>query len=172
MRSVKIDRFLRVAVGLLSVVLIYVLYAAIHERVVVAGDTAPDFTITTDDGRTLSVHNFGGKLLVLHFWASWCQPCVEETPSLNAFAQQFADKGVVVLGVSVDRDLNAYQRFLQTFHPAFLTARDFQIHEDYGTFIYPESYFIDLSGRVLRKLDVAGINWMSPQMISYVNSIL
>jgi cytochrome c biogenesis protein CcmG, thiol:disulfide interchange protein DsbE len=172
MRSVKVDRLLRLGIGLLSVVLVYVLYATIHQRVVVAGDTAPDFSVTTDEGRTISVHNFGGKLLILHFWASWCQPCVEETPSLSAFTQQFADKGVVVLGISVDQDINAYQRFVQQFHPAFLTARDSQVHQDYGTFIYPETYFIDSTGRVLRKLDVAGIDWMSPQMISYVKSIL
>jgi len=172
MRSVKIDRLLRVGIGLLSVVLIYVLYAALHQRIVVAGDSAPDFTVRADDGRTVSVRNFGGKLLVLHFWASWCQPCVEETPSLSSFAQQFADKGVVVLGVSVDRDINAYQRFLEHFRPAFLTVRDFTVHEDYGTYMYPESYFIDSSGRVLRKFDVAGINWLDPKLTSWVNSVL
>ena len=172
MQSVKIDRLLRIGIGLLSVMLIYVLYAALHQRVVAAGDSAPDFNITADNGRTVSVHNFGGKLLILHFWASWCAPCIEETPSLNAFTQEFADKGVVVLGVSVDKDLSAYQRFLQQFRPTFLTARDAQIHEDYGTFMYPETYFIDPNGRVLRKLDVAGINWMDPQLTSWVKTQL
>jgi|SRR5579871_3763607 len=172
MGTVKIDRFLRVGIGLLSVVLIYVLYAALHQHVVVAGDSAPDFTITADNGRTVSVRNFGGKLLVLHFWASWCAPCVEETPSLSQFAQEYGPKGVVVLAVSVDRDQKAYERFLAQFHPAFLTARDFTVHEDYGTFIYPETYIIDTSGRVLRKFDVAGINWMDSQMTSYINSLL
>ena len=172
MRRVKIDWILRAGIGVMLVALVYVLYAAIYQRVVVAGDRAPKFTITADNGRSVSVPDFGGKLLVLNFWASWCQPCVEEEPSLNAFAQQFADKGVVVLGVSVDQDLSAYQKFLQRFHPSFLTVRDSKIHEDYGTFIYPESYFIDSSGTVVRKLDVAGINWTDPQMISYVNSLL
>jgi len=172
MRGVKIDSILRAGIGVMLVALVYVLYATIYQRVVVAGDRAPKFAITADNGRSVSVPDFGGKLLVLNFWASWCQPCVEEEPSLNAFAQQFADKGVVVLGVSVDQDLNAYQKFLQRFHPSFLTVRDSKIHEDYGTFIYPESYFIDSSGMVVRKLDVAGINWTDPQMISYVNSLL
>ena len=172
MRTVKIDWLLRAGIGVLSVALVYVLYAAIHQHVVVAGDKAPSFTITADDGRTVSVPDFGGKLLLLNFWASWCEPCVEETPSLSEFARQYANKGVVVLGVSVDRDKNAYQKFLDRFQPAFLTARDFKIHEDYGTYIYPESYFIDRSGRVLRKLDVAGINFTSPEMTSWVNSLL
>jgi cytochrome c biogenesis protein CcmG, thiol:disulfide interchange protein DsbE len=172
MRSVKIDWFLRAGIMLLSAALIYVLYSAIHERVVVAGDKAPNFTITADDGRTISVPDFPGKLLVLNFWATWCPPCVEETPSLSEFARAYADKGVVVLGISVDRDGNAYQKFLDRFRPSFLTVRDFKIHEDYGTYVYPDTYFIDRSGRVVRKLDVAGVNFTDPQMLSWVNSLL
>ena len=172
MGRVKIEWILRACIGVMLVALVFVLYAAIYQRVVVAGDRAPKFTITTDNGRSVSIPDFGGKVLVLNFWASWCQPCVEEEPSLNAFAQQFANKGVVVLGVSVDKDITAYQKFIERFRPSFLTVRDSKIHEDYGTFIYPESYFIDSSGMVVRKLDVAGINWTDPQMISFVNSLL
>ncbi|HEY7391823.1 MAG TPA: TlpA disulfide reductase family protein [Bryobacteraceae bacterium] len=171
-RSGSLDWLLRAGIVVLSVALVYVLYAAIHEHVVVAGDKAPGFTITTDDGHSISVPNFGAKLLVLNFWASWCAPCVEETPSLSEFARRYADKGVVVLGVSVDRDAGAYQKFLQRFRPAFLTARDLKIHEDYGTYIYPETYFIDSSGRVVRKLDVAGIDFTDPKMLSFVDSLL
>ena len=47
--------------------------------------------------------HFAGRLLVLNFWASWCAPCVEETPSLSRLAERYADKGVVVLGISVDQ---------------------------------------------------------------------
>ena len=172
MRRVKIDWILRAGIAVMVVALVYVLYAAIYQRIVVAGDRAPKFTITADNGRSVSIPDFGGKVLVLNFWASWCQPCVEEEPSLNAFAQQFADKGVVVLGVSVDKDLGAYQKFIERFRPSFLTVRNSKINEDYGTFIYPESYFIDSSGMVVRKLDVAGINWTDPQMLSFVNSLL
>src|SRR4051812_31278453 len=135
MKSVKIDRLLRAGIGILLVIFVYVIYAAIHERVVVAGDAAPDFTIQADNGKSVSVSNFGGKVLVLNFWASWCPPCVQETPSLSQFASQYASKGVVVLAISVDKDEKAYRGFLQKFHPTFLTARDFKVHEDYGTFM-------------------------------------
>src|SRR5690348_13029977 len=171
MKRSNIDRYLRVAIVLLLVTFVYTIYAAIHERVVVAGDTAPEFTITADNGRTVSVPNFGGKLLVLNFWASWCPPCVQETPSLSQFAQQFADKGVVVLAVSVDKDEKAYRAFLQRFHPSFLTARDFKIHEDYGTFMYPETYFIDAQGKVIRKI-AEGADWSDPQLQQFVSSLL
>ena len=170
MKSAKIDRLLRGSILVLAVALVYAIYAGIYQRVVVAGDTAPEFSITTDTGRTVTVPNFGGKILVLNFWASWCPPCVEETPSLSRFAQEYASKGVVVLGVSVDKDEKAYKAFLQRFSPAFLTAREFKTHEEYGTFMYPETYIIDASGKVLRKTEA--VDWMSPDTLSFINSIL
>ena len=152
MQRVKIDRFLRLGIGALAVVFVYIIYAAIHEHIVVAGDTAPHFTVTADSGQSVSVPNTGTKLLILNFWASWCEPCAQETPSLSQLAQDYASKGVEVLGISVDKDPAAYQRFLKRFSPAFLVARDLQIHQDYGTYIYPESYFINAQGRVIEKI--------------------
>src|SRR5215472_14600812 len=112
MQSVKIDRLLRAAICVLVAALAFTLYATIHERVVVAGDTAPDFTITAESGRAISPTNFGGRVLVLNFWASWCDPCVQETPSLSSFAAQYAGRGVVVVGISVDKGDSAYRKFL------------------------------------------------------------
>ncbi len=181
MKTPTTDRLLRAGMGLLMVVLVYVIYAAIHERVVVAGDDAPTFTVRTDSGRTVSVPNFGGKVLVLNFWASWCPPCVQETPSLSQFAAAYANKGVVVLGISVDKDEKAYRGFLQRFQPAFQTVRELSIHEDFGTFMYPETYIIDAHGRVLKKIvDAADwpgspnrfSDWTDPQFDKYIDSLL
>jgi cytochrome c biogenesis protein CcmG, thiol:disulfide interchange protein DsbE len=171
MQNTKTDRLLRAAILLLSVVLVYFIYSGIHERVVVAGDNAPEFTIKADNGRTVTLPNFGGKLLVLNFWATWCPPCVQETPSLSQFAATYAGKGVVVLGVSVDRDEKAYHAFLQKFSPAFLTAREAKLHEDYGTFMYPETYIIDSKGKVLQKL-AEPADWMDPKMTQFIDSLL
>ena len=156
---------------LLSAVLVYFIYSGIHERVVIAGDSAPEFSIRTDNGRTVTLPNFGGKLLVLNFWATWCPPCVQETPSLSQFAATYAGKGVVVLGISVDKDEKVYRAFLQKFKPAFLTAREFKLHEDYGTFMYPETYIIDSKGKVLHKL-AEPADWMSPGMTQLIDSLL
>jgi len=181
MPSAKTDRLLRAGMGLLMVLLVYVIYAAIHERVVVAGDDAPTFTVHTDSGRTISVPDFGGKVLVLNFWASWCPPCVQETPSLSAFAANYANKGVVVLGISVDKDEKAYRGFLQKFQPAFQTVRESTVHEDYGTFMYPETYIIDSRGRVVKKIveatDWPGApnrfsDWTDPKLGKYIESLL
>jgi cytochrome c biogenesis protein CcmG, thiol:disulfide interchange protein DsbE len=173
MHSVKVNRVLRAAIGLLLLVFAYLIYASIHERVVVAGDAAPEFAVRAEDGRTVGLPDFGGKLLVLNFWATWCPPCVEETPSLSDFARRFAGRGVVVLGVSVDKDEKAYRGFLQQFRPAFLTSRDSQakINADYGTFKYPETYIIDARGKVLQKI-IGPADWNDEKMVKYVESLL
>ena len=171
MQSSRTDRLLRGGIVLLSAVLVYFIYSGIHERVVVAGDSAPEFTIQADNGRTVSLPNFGGKVLVLNFWATWCPPCVQETPSLSQFAAAYANKGVVVLGISVDKDEKAYRAFLRKYNPAFLTAREFKIHEDYGTFMYPETYIIDSKGKVLQKF-AEPADWMDPRMTQLIDSLL
>jgi cytochrome c biogenesis protein CcmG, thiol:disulfide interchange protein DsbE len=171
MKNARTDTLLRAGIGLLLVALTGAIYAGIHERVVIAGDSAPGFTIKADNGRTISLPNFGGKVLVLNFWATWCPPCVQETPSLSRFAAEYAPKGVVVLGVSVDKDVKAYGTFLQKFKPAFLTARDTDLHAEYGTFMYPETYIIDTHGKVLKKI-AEPADWMAPEVTQYINSLL
>jgi len=110
-------------------------------------------------------------VLVLNFWATWCPPCVQETPSLSQFAAQFKDKGVVVLALSVDRDEKVYRAFLNKYKPAFLTARDFTVHADYGTFMYPETYIIDARGKVQMKIP-EGADWNDPRLAQFVGSLL
>ena len=170
-RIEKADTLLRLGIGGLTIVLVFAIYIGMHERIVVAGDTAPGFTIKTDNGRTVSVPEFGGKILVLNFWATWCPPCVEETPSLSQFAAAYADRGVVVLGVSVDRDDKAYRKFLDKYKPAFMTVREDKLHADYGTFMYPETYVIDAKGKVLEKY-AEEVDWTSPKITSFINSVL
>jgi cytochrome c biogenesis protein CcmG, thiol:disulfide interchange protein DsbE len=171
MQKSKIDRLIRIAICALTVALVYAIYSGIHERVVIAGDSAPAFTITTDNGAVVALPKFNGKLLVLNFWASWCPPCVEETPSLSQLASEFGPKGLVVLAVSVDHDVKAYNGFLQKFHPAFLTARDLKLHEEYGTYMYPETYIIGAGGKVLQKF-AEGEDFSDPKMTQYIASLL
>ena len=173
MSGPKTERLLRVAIVLLTFAFVLVIANRLHERVVTVGDSAPDFSITADNGRTISAANFGGKLLVLNFWATWCPPCVEETPSLSRFAAGMANQGVVVLAISVDKDEKAYRNFVERHRPAFLTARDPQarINADYGTFKYPETYVINASGKVVRKF-ISDQPWDSENMVKDIQSLL
>jgi cytochrome c biogenesis protein CcmG/thiol:disulfide interchange protein DsbE len=171
MSKTRVDRSLQVGIALLLVAFVYSIYAGIHERVVAQGDQAPAFRITADNGRTVTLPDFGGKLLVLNFWASWCPPCVEETASLSRFASEYANRGVVVLAVSVDHDANAYRAFLDKFKPAFLTARELSLHEQYGTFMYPETYVIDAKGKVMLKIPESA-DWTDAKVTQVIDSLL
>jgi peroxiredoxin len=77
----------------------------------------------------------------------------------------------VVLGISVDASDKAYRAFLEKYKPQFLTARESQIHRDYGTFMYPETYIIDSSGKVVQKI-AEGADWSNANVRAYINSLL
>src|SRR5580692_9629570 len=104
MKQNRIDLAIKAATGILLVVLALVIVYSVQDHVVGVGDSAPNFRVQTESGAVITPSNFGGKVLVLNFWASWCAPCVQEIPSMSRFTQEFAGKGVVVLGVSVDKD--------------------------------------------------------------------
>ncbi len=167
------NTLLRAAIGLLVIALMLIVYSAVHEPVVNSGDPAPHFAVTADSGRNLTEKNFGGKLLLVNFWASWCPPCVEETPSLDQLQRQLGPNGLVVLAISVDKDAAAYRRFLAQQRVSFLTARDGEqkINADYGTFQYPESYLIDTNGKVVEKI-IGPRDWAEPAMLTHVQSLL
>lgn len=66
------------------------------------GKPAPAITLTTLDGRHMDTRDLRGKVVILTFWATWCEPCREELPLLSRYAQQHAKQGLVVLGFSLD----------------------------------------------------------------------
>jgi cytochrome c biogenesis protein CcmG/thiol:disulfide interchange protein DsbE len=170
---VTADRLLVGAIVVLAVALVWVVSGTLRDRVVNAGDMAPDFKIVSDTGRTYTRANFGGKLLVLNFWASWCAPCVQEAPSLQAFQRQLGEDGVVVLGVSIDTNEKRYKQFLQRFRLSFPTARDPEanLSSSYGTFQIPETYLIDRTGKVREKI-ISNQNWVDPAFVARVKAML
>jgi len=176
----KVDLFIKGTIGALLVALGFAVVWSMQEHIVAVGDTAPNFTITTTAGDQMTPRNFGGKVLVLNFWASWCAPCVEEAPSLNEFAKTFKDSGVVVLGVSVDRNEQLHQNFVKRFGVSYPIARDPEenLSYRYGTYKIPESYIIDRNGKVVRKYaglperDGQAISWMDQELVGFVKSLL
>lgn len=149
----------------------------------VAGKRAEDFA-TDIDGKPGRLSDLRGKVVVLNFWATWCPPCVEETPSLNKLQGYIEPRNALVLGVSVDEDPDAYQKFLKDQGVIFPTFRDLSVHRDYstnrliapiangyGTAMYPDTYVIDRQGKILRKF-YGPQQWDSPEMLAYFDSIL
>lgn len=136
------------------------------------GDRAPNFSITTDQGKQITPTAFGGNLLVLNFWETSCVPCVKELPSLSDFARAFRLQGVVVVAVSGDEDPEKYRRFLSDHHVVLETYRDPSrgISKNFGTYMFPETYILR-HGRIVRKV-VGGIDWRSDDTASFVRTQL
>lgn len=169
----KADRILQASLAVMLCLFVVALHSALHDSSVKVGDKAPDFSIRAENGRIITARDFGGKLLILNFWASWCPPCVSEAPSLEQLQRQFGSQGLVVLGVSQDTSEDAYRQFLDHFQITFPTARqpDETIKNRYGTIQIPESYLIDQNGKVIEKV-VSEVNWTSEPMVQYVRSLL
>jgi cytochrome c biogenesis protein CcmG/thiol:disulfide interchange protein DsbE len=136
------------------------------------GRPAPDFSLQ-DGQRTVSLRDFRGKVVVLNFWATWCPPCVEETPSLVAMQQRTRPK-VEVIAVSVDVDPKAYSDFVRDYKMQdLLTVRDPEGKKSsglYGTWKYPETYIIDENG-VLRRKFIGAQDWTDPGILDYLNKL-
>jgi cytochrome c biogenesis protein CcmG, thiol:disulfide interchange protein DsbE len=138
----------------------------------IAGKTAQDFP-TEINGKPGHLTDLRGKVVVLNFWATWCPPCVEETPALNKLHKYIESRGGVVLGVSVDEDPVAYEKFLRDYGVIFPTFREptRKVALDYGTPKFPDTYIIDRHGKILRKF-FSSQEWDSPEMLAYFDSIL
>jgi cytochrome c biogenesis protein CcmG, thiol:disulfide interchange protein DsbE len=139
----------------------------------IAGKSAEDIHLTLPDGQSTTLAKYQGKVVILNFWATWCPPCVEETPALIQLQQRIAPRNGVVLGVSVDEDESAYRTFLQQHGINYPTSRDATKKSalDYGTVMYPETYVIDRHGKILRKI-IGPQDWNSSEMLAYFDSIL
>ena len=163
---------LRTLLGLFTALFIGLIVFSLRDTSAKEGATAPSFSIVTDQGQRITPASFGGKVLVLNFWATYCATCIEEIPSLDQFQQRFGKQGVVVVAVSIDKSEKRYKAFLDRFHVAFETARDpnATVSDEYGTYQIPETYIIK-DDRVVRKF-ANGEDWTSDDITQYVRSLL
>ena len=144
-------------VAALAVVLIWVVVGTLQAPVVNAGDKAPDFALVTDEGHAITPSNFGGKLLVLNFWASWCPPCIEEEPSLAGVSARLRLEGRGGAGRERGPDRQKLSPIPGPFPgrlttPGAIPDAEAGLAARYGTFQFPETYIIDSSGHVVIKI--------------------
>jgi len=168
----RVGRFFRYSSIPLVGLLVGCLAWAQSDHALKEGDRAPNFSITTDQGKRLTPTAFGGNLLVINFWETACVPCVKELPSLSDFARAFRAQGVVSVAVSGDEDAQKYSRFLTDHHVALETYRDpsRQISKSFGTYQFPETYIIQ-HGQIVRKI-VGAIDWMSDDTSAFIHKQL
>jgi cytochrome c biogenesis protein CcmG, thiol:disulfide interchange protein DsbE len=150
-------------------------------RPVQLGESVPDFNLklaangsdgAPDPSGTTRLADYRGKVLVLNFWATWCPPCVIETPSLEDFARRVKPLGVEVLGASEDTDSAALAAFVSKYHLTFTIAWDpgRALATRYGTLQFPETYIIDRHGHLAEKI-ISNTDWDDPRMLAYVREL-
>ena len=114
---------------------------------------APDFSLPQLDGQTLQLSSYRGKVVVLDFWATWCDPCREETPYLVQLQQKYGDRGLQIIGISMDDGPEPVRDFYQQFHmnyPVVMgTAKTGELYG--GVLGLPIAFFVDREGKIYSK---------------------
>jgi len=144
------------------------------KKVIVAGDQAPEFQGTFLDGRKVGLSDLRGKVVMVHFWATWCPPCREEMPALDKMYRDFKNKDFELIAVSVDEDVSdtvsAFLKNNKITMPILLDARK-KISGLYGTYKLPETYIVDRRGIVRYKV-IGPRNWGKNENIRIIQSAL
>lgn len=135
---------------------------------------APDRTFLID-GKEIKLSNIDKPLTLIHFWASWCAPCIDEFPSLMAMSEKLGDK-LVIFAISLDESEEEYSAFLKSLEikntKNFFVLRDpdNSYAEKFGTEKLPETYILDKNKKLVRKVPTAE-NWESPQVLEFLEYI-
>ena len=157
------------AVGLMAIAVI-----VSSEPPIGVGSMAPEFELPDGDGEIVRLSDFRGNLVFLNFWATWCEPCIEEMPDMMALHNAFEGKPFQMLAISTDTQWSAVEDFyekygldLPTLHdPAQQIARG-----QYKVTGYPETFLIDGNGHILRKY-VGPRPWTSPEMMAEIERLI
>lgn len=120
------------------------------------GRPAPDFTLPQLDGPAVRLSNLRGRVVVLNFWTTWCPPCREETPALQAFYERYGDR-VAYYGINVAEPVDTIRRFIDEFGVTYpiLLDRTKDVARLFGVAGYPETWWIDRYG-------IARAHWVGP----------
>ena len=143
-------------------------------KIIREGDRAPEFSLLSLDGKAISLSSYRGKVVMVHFWATWCPPCIEELPTLERLYRAYFGKDLEILAVSVDEGGSAaVGQFMQKnrFALPVLLNPDRSVAMQYGTLKFPETYLIDRDG-IVRKKVIGAADWMSPAALQMIQDLL
>lgn len=119
------------------------------------GTPAPDFTLETLDGKSVSLSSLRGKAVVVNFWATWCGPCKIETPWLVELQNQYGAQGLQIVGVAMDDsgkdEIARFAKDMGMNYPVVLGRE--AVGQAYGGVdALPESFFIGRDGKIVDKI--------------------
>ena len=112
------------------------------------GMRAPDFTLQTIDDQSLTLSDFRGKIVMVNFWLSYCEPCIYEVPYIQAVFDKWSEEELVILAVNVRESIEAVQSFIDSQGLTFPVLLDSQGEIDavYQPPWFPTTFFIDAEG--------------------------
>ena len=116
----------------------------------VVGMPAPGFSLPDLDGRSQSLSQYKGKIVLLNFWATWCKPCTTEMPAMQVCYDKLRDEGFVVLAIDELEDDQKVREHIRAHGHTFpvLLDRDNRVANQYGVFGLPVSVFVDETGLI------------------------
>jgi peroxiredoxin len=127
---------------------------------------APDFELQTLDGQVAKLSDYRGKIVLINFWGTWCEPCKAETPALEQAYSELKDDDFVILGVNLlfqeraqyKRDVDAVQQFITLYGVSYPITldKDGSVSQSYAIAPIPTSYVIDQQGN-MRFIRVGGL---------------
>jgi len=111
---------------------------------------APDFTLTSFKGETLTLSDLRGQVVIINFWASWCPPCREEAPYLEATWRKYKDQGVVFIGVGYADTESKALAYIEEFDITYFNGPDIgtRISQDYNMQGVPETFYVAKNGEL------------------------
>lgn len=119
------------------------------------GNPAPDFSFQTEKGGKQSLSEYKGKVLLLDFWASWCGPCRQEIPGMKQYYEEYRDKGVEFLSVSIDAKREAWTKAVSdegmTWRQGWVTDAGKSVMDTYQFGGIPFIILVDKDGNIYRK---------------------
>lgn len=131
----------------------YMFAAMLLATVAVAGSSsgpAPDFSLQSLDGSTVRLSDLKGQVVLINFWATWCAPCREEMPLLDAIYQKYNRLGVELLGINVEDDASGARKYLNETPVTFpiLFDPDGRVSKQYQVKAMPSTILVDRHGNV------------------------
>ena len=131
-----------------AIISIVVLFTSINTFAADAKGPAPDFTLASKDGGNVRLQEQLGNVVLINFWASWCGPCREELPYLEALQQEYADLGFTILAVNVDQDPSKADILLNDIPVSFPVLFDVndEVSKLYQVKAMPTTVIVDRDG--------------------------
>lgn len=132
------------------------------------GKPAPEFSLADLRGNAVRLANLKGKVVFINVWATWCEPCRQEMPSMQALYERLTGPDFEMLAVSADQSpRDVVERFVKTYALTFpvLPDPDLQVADRYRVTGYPETFVIDRNGTIVAH-EIGPRRWDAPETVA------